>query len=251
MKLKRILAIAAAALSLLGGFFLPNAVAGITDSNRLDNLVMIDSKTISFESLPEMGIPERLGLVANKGAEIMTLYSGNAMDEETAGRAAIRELSRLLGDGPFMMDFGSCLLEDSSVTFIIDKENPNINMIVWEMTLVDEHESRAVVTIDDETGIIMKIIFRQERQPDTETDDDVDGLPPTGPSDAELNANAQSLTMLMREYYDLPVILGGYDFSSSQAYYRADFSYAGRVVSMYGVVRPTGFTMNERVTPKK
>ena len=244
-KIRRGLTLGAASLLLLGSFFLPNAVAGIADSGRFENLIMIDSQSISFDSAPELGIPDRIALIANSGAEIMPLISGNAMDEEKAGATAIREFTRLLLGGPFDFDFRTCKVEECASAFVIDTVNPSLNMIVWELTLSDAPDNKAILTVDDETGMILKIILRQAvRNQNTAAENNASQQSLTN---EELLKNALSLTELMKEYYSLPIILGDYYFNGSYSYYRADLPDGGRVIPMFGVVRSTGFTMNERV----
>jgi len=51
----------------------------------------------------------------------------------------------------------------------------------------------------------------------------------------------------MTAYYGFDVELADYQFSGSLSYYKAEIIDGGLVVPMYGVVRATGFTINERV----
>ena len=247
MKLKRNLVLIAAALLLIGSFFLPNAVAGITDLNRLDNMVMIDSQSISFDSVAALRLPERIELVANSDAESMMLNSGNRMDEETAGNRAIRELNRFFRGGLFEFEFHACSIEECTASFIIDTATPTINMIIWELTLVDTYENTAIVTIDDELGVIIRMIYKQGRR--NQNTSGTNNSLSANLTDEELHNNALNLSELMAKYYTMPVILGDYYYSSSlsYSYYRADITDEGHVIPMYGVVRSTGFTMNERV----
>ena len=245
MKPGRILILSAAAILIAGSFFLPNAVAGISDSNRLNNLRLIDSQSLSFDSAPELSLPERIMLIANSDTEIMALNSGNAMTEDSARSRAVVELSRFIGEGPFEFSFRSCVVEESSAAFAIDTENPTVNMIIWELTLTDADENTAMVTLDDETGMIVKIIFRQGSMSQISS---VTNLMPYELMENRLRANAVRMTELMAEYYDLPIILGDHDFNGVLSYYRGDFMYDGMVISMFGVIRPTGFTMNERTS---
>ena len=245
MKPGRILIFTAAALLLVGSFFLPNAVAGISDSNRLNSLRLIDSQSVSFNAVPELSIPERIILIANSYTEIMALNSGNAMSEEEARARAIRELSRFISGGPFDFSFSTCVVEESSAAFAIDTENPTVNMIIWELTLVDAVENTAMLTIDDETGIIVKIIYRQGSK--NQNSITPVGAPP-GQMEKELSANAVRVAEMMAAYYDLPIILGDYYFDGGLSYYRSDFTDENSIISMFGVVRPAGFTMNERTS---
>jgi len=245
MQIKRDLTLCAASILLVGSFFLPNAVAGITDSNRLNNMIMIDSQRISFDSVPELGIPERLALIANWDTEIMPLNFGNVMDEETAGSRAVRELSRFLRGGPFSFELRTCKVEECSAAFVIDMMNPNVNMIIWELSIADALENTAIVTIDDETGMILKIIYKQAARNQNPTAANNSSQP--GLSDEELYSNALRLSEMINEYYGLQIILGDYYYNGSISYYRADLSDGGRVIPMFGVVRSTSFTMNEKV----
>jgi hypothetical protein len=52
---------------------------------------------------------------------------------------------------------------------------------------------------------------------------------------------------MMGAYYGLPVALADFHYSGGLAYYRADLSSGGHVAQMFGVVRASNFTINERV----
>ena len=244
MKLKRNLAVIAASLLLTGSFFLPNAVAGITDSGRIDNLTTIDAQTISFDAVPDLSLPDRIVLMANKNTEIMALSSGNVMDEETAGSRVVTELSQFFSGSLYGFEMRSCTVQESSAAFVIDPENPTFNMIIWELTIADALENTALVIMDDETGRIIKIVYKQGMR--TGSMSAGNDMPPPVLSNMELHRNALRLTELMAAYYDLPIILGDYHFNGRYSYYRADFADGNRVISMFGVVTSTGFTMNER-----
>ena len=244
MKLKRNLAVIAASLLLAGSFFLPNAVAAITDSGRIDNLTMIDAQTISFDSVPDLSLPDKIVLMANKNTEIMALSSGNVMDEETAGSRVVTELSQFFSGSLYGFEIRSCTVQESSAAFVIDPENPRFNMIIWELTITDALENAAAIVMDDETGKIIKIVYKQGMRTGGMNAGNDTPLPVL--SNIELHRNALRVTEMMAEYYDLPIILGDYHFNGSYSYYRADFADGSRIVSMFGVVRSTGVTMNER-----
>lgn len=244
MKLKRNVLLIAAALLLIGGFFLPNAAAGITDARRLNNLVMMDAQSISFSSTPELGLPEKVALVSSPVTEIISLKTGRNMDFDEASSKVVLELSRFSAGGPRTFDFTGCSVEDGAAAFVIDSGNPAVNMIVWEFNLNDRFEDMLTVTIDDETGVILKII---NRWGDRNTAGAGDGNAETGQSDEELRAAASDLSEMMTAYYGLPVALADYQFSGALAYYRADLSGGGMIIPMYGVMRASGFTMNERL----
>ena len=242
--LMRIIIWGVVAILLAGSFFLPDIVAGITDSGTLDRLAMIESQSISFDTAPVLGLSDRIELVASPRVEIIPMSSGNLMDKDAAGDSAIRELARLFRGGPFDFDFFTCNIEDAAAVFIIDTGNPNVNMYVWEVALNDAYGNRADITIDDETGMILMLIYRYG-QGSANAPDDKSETPPRM-SDGELRETAQELAGLMTAYYDLPVILADYDYSSNFSYYRADLADGGRLIPMYGVVKVTGFTMHER-----
>jgi len=246
LNLKRDLVLGAASLALIGSLFLPNAVAGITDSNKLNNIIMIDSQRISFDTAPELGLPDRIALISDSGTEILPLNSGNVMDEESASGRAINELEGFFRGGPYSFGFRTCKTEECVAAFVINMNDPSVNMIVWELTLIDAQENTALVTIDDETGVILKIIYRpasKNQNSNTANNSQQQDL-----TDSQLYSNAETLSELMKAYYGLNIILGDYHYSGSFSYYRADLSDSGRVIPMFGVVRPAGFTMNERVT---
>ena len=243
MNLKRNLVIIAAVLLLVCGFFLPNAVVSVTDSRRLGNITMIDSQSVVHESTPTLSLPERLALAANKEAELIGWISGNVMDEVDAERKAILELNRFLRNTQFEFDFRAYTTQESTAIFIIDPEFPTVNMVVWELTIVDKEENTAIITIDDETGAILRIIFRQEHRIQHE---ESAGDSPANLTEEELRANASMLVETMAEYYGLQIELADFATGRNQAYYRADVAEPGRYVRMFGVVREAGFTMNER-----
>jgi hypothetical protein len=245
MKLRRNIVLVAAALLLISSFLLPNAVAGITDARRLDNLVMIDSQTVSFDAVPALSLPERIELVANSNTEHMALRTGSVMNLESAESRAIRELMRFFRGGPFEFDPHEYTVEESAAVFIIDPEMPTVNMRVWELTLSDVFDNLVTVTLDDETGMIVKIIYRQGRR--NQDADGINNASPAGRLDEELQAKASRLAEMMAAYYGMRVTLVDYELSGSMSYYRADISGNGRTIPTYGVVRATSFTMNERV----
>ena len=244
MNLKRDLPIGAASLLLLGSFFLPNVFAGVSDSNRMNNLTMIDSQRISFDAAPELDLPDRIALVSSSGTEIVPLNSGNVMDEEEACGKAIRELEGFFRGESFGFDFQTCIVDECAAAFVFNVNDPNVNMIIWELTLVDARENLAYVTIDDETGKLLKVIYRQSaRNPAAANNSQQQGL-----TNEQLYSNAEKLSEMMKVYYGLNIVLGDYHNSGNFSYYRADLIESGRVIGMFGVVRSTGFTMNERVT---
>lgn len=246
MKLKHYLLLGAALLLLAGCFFLPNTVAGITDSRRLDNLVMIDSQSVNFETAPELALPERIALVASPTTELLALKTGKVMDFETAGGRVVAELVRFFTGGPFKFAADKSVMEECTAAFVIDSENPSINIIVWEIVLSDLYGNVVNVTMDDETGMILKLIYRfgsGGRLPDGAQGPSA-GI---GQTDEEFRAAALRLTEMMASYYGLTITLADYKFSGSLAYYRADISGDKELIPMYGVVRASDFTMNEKL----
>jgi len=244
MKLKRYLVLVTMALLLAGSFFLPDAVAGVTDSRRLNNITMIDSQSIVIDSIPALSLSERIVLTANPNSELLAWKTGNVMDLEAAERRAVLELSRFFRGGPFRFDFHSCTVEESSAVFIIDPEVPTASIVVWELTLVDERDNSAMLTIDDETGVILKIIYKQGLN--NQTGAGAGDAPANVITDEELYETAQKLTEMMNEYYSLSISLADYYNRGSFSYYRADIDEQSRTIPMFGVVRATSFTMNEK-----
>lgn len=245
MKLKYILLLIAAALVLAGSFFLPNAVAAVNDSRRLNNYNLIDSESISFYSAPELSLPDQISLVANPNTELLTLKTGQAMDYDSACAKAITELERFFDGSPYMLDYSGQIVEECSAVFIIDSENPSVSMMVWELLLTDKYENAVNLTIDDETGVILKMIFKRGDDNGL-APDDRNNASNTGQSDEKFITTAIRLAEMMAVYYELPVALADYQFSGSLAYYRADMYAGTKVISMFGVVRTTGFTTNEK-----
>ena len=244
MKIGRNIWLGVAALVLIGSFFMPNAVAGVTDARRLDNLVTIDAQSISYEKAPELSLTERIAIASSPNTEMLALKTGQVMGVETAGERAVRELSRFFREGPFEFFTDKCVIEESAALFLIDTSDPSVSMIIWDFTIFDAAGNEAVVTIDDDTGIILKLIFRKGTR--SSSLNTVPELGKADMSDDELNATATGLSKMMEAYYTAQVILGDYQFSGSFAYYRADMTGASAVIPMYGIVKATGFTMNER-----
>ena len=246
INLKRNLALIAAALLLIGSFLLPNAVAAITDRRRLDNITTIDSQSVVFNSIPSLSLVDRLTLVANPNAELIAWKSGNVMDAESAERKAIQEFSRFLRDSQYEFDFFSCSAAEISAVFIIDTENPAVSMIVWELILTDKRENMATVTVDDETGVIIKIIYREGRSAQNGTGT---GNQSIEHIDETLRDSAFGLVKLMAEYYDMEITLADYQIRANGglSYYRGDLTSGSMILPMFGVVRASGFSMNERV----
>ena len=243
MKIRRNLMLIAAALVLICSFFLPNAVAGVTDMRRLDSLTMIDSQSISFDFTSELSLPARLALAASPNTERLPVKTGNSMDEETAASRAAHELARFFRGAEFGLDYSQLSVAEGSAALIIDTVAPAQNMIVWEFDMFDPVGNSVAVTIDDETGVIVRLIYILS---------DRSGFRTAWESyrtttDGQLLYAAQSLTEMMTGYYGMTVELSDYEFSGDLSFYRADIENGGLVVPMYGVVRATNFTMNERL----
>ena len=245
MNIKRYILFAAAALGLAGGFFLPNIVSGAMDSRRLDNVITVDAQSISISADPALDLPRRIALVASPNTEMLALATGQAMGTETAKTRAVRELARFFRGSSFEFDADECTVEDYSVLFVIDAENPTANIIVWELKITDQHSNEALVSIDDETGMILKLIYQlgngvfHAAEPADEKQ--------AAAVENNNYATALQLTETMTAYYGTPVRLGDYVLSGSIAYYRGEMQSSGEDVPMYGVVRSNSFTMNERV----
>jgi len=242
MKVRHYLLLAAVAFSLIGSVFLPNVVAAVMDSRQLDNLIMIDSQSISFAEAPELSLPERIALVASPETDILPLKTGNFMDFDTAKNRANDELIRFFRDSPFQFDFSSYRVEEDKTELVIDTTVHSLNMIVWEFVLIDDFENTVIVSIDDETGTILKLIYRLGSLNRFFTWTGARGL-----SDDDFYSTAESLAEMMREYYELPIILADYHLSGSIAYYKANLFGQNRLIPMFGVVRATSFTINERI----
>ena len=245
LKLKHYLFLAAVALGLVGSFLLPTAVAGIMDARKLDNLTSIEAQSIEFSAAPELNLPKRIALIASSYTETLVLATGQTMEREAAEDRAKQELSEFFSDSPFEFNTDECTVEEGSAGFIINSRDPSESMITWEFRILDRYTNEATVTIDDETGVILKLIYRKgdaalniggstgEVSPDLSAEDMYDA--------------ALRLTGMMTAYYGLPVGLGDYEFRGNIAYYMAYLSGGASGVQLYGVVRATGFTMNERL----
>ena len=224
-------------------FFLPNAVAGVMDGRMFDNLTMIDAQSISIDMNLSLSLADRIALAVNPTSEVLDLETGQAMERETAEARLTQELERFFAGSPFVFAADGCTITEGSAAFVIDAENPTTNMIVWNFTALDPDRNEAVVTIDDETGLILKIIYRQWSD-EVLTAESESGA---GISYEDMNSAALQLIKLLTEYYGLTVRLGDFELGANLAYYRADIYSTGIAVAMYGVIRPTGFTVNERV----
>ncbi|MCL2228024.1 MAG: hypothetical protein FWB97_10455 [Oscillospiraceae bacterium] len=242
MKVRHYLLLGAAALVLAGSFFLPNAVARVTDLRRLDNLVMIDSQRISFAVAPDLTLPERIALAGNASTETLPLSTGNSMDHETARARVAHEIRRFFQGGAFEFEFHGLSVSEGLAALIIDTFVPARYMIVWEFDIVDNSGNLATAVIDDETGVIVRLIYRMG--------DRYGPLISVGEAaslDDLFYSAARRLSEMLAEYYGVSVVLADYQFSGRLSYYRADLSDGGSTVPMYGVVRPASFTVNERV----
>ena len=246
MKLRHYLLLTAAALLLAGSFFLPNAVAAVTDSRRLNNYIMIDSQSISFETAPELDLPDRISLVASPDTETLPLKTGQVMDDPQARETAISELKKLLSGSPLTFVLEGKAITECSAAFMINSEDPSINMIIWELELTDRFGNAMTMIMDDETGVVLKIIFSWGDE-SKNNDGGVRGAMSFGQSDEEFYDTVLLMAKAMAGYYGVPVTLADYQFSGSLAYYRADMFGSGKVISMFGIVRSTGLTMNEKL----
>ena len=245
LHIKRFILPVAAAMGLAGSFFLPNAVAAVMDARRLDNITTVEAPSISISADLSLNLPQRIALVASPNTEMLAITTGRAMGAEMANARALREIARFFRGSLFDFDADDCAVEDYSVMFAIDAEDPTANLIVWEFKIIDRNSNEALVSIDDETGLIIKLIYqlgdgafspagRGEKKP-------------SGPADDVIYETALQLTETMTAYYGMPVALGDYALSGNIAYYRAEMRGSWVAVPMYGVVRSSSFTMNERV----
>jgi len=246
MRIRHYLMLGAAVLVLFASFFMPDAVAGVTDMRRFNNLIIVDSQSISVDTAPELGLLDRLAIAANTSTESLPLKTGNVMDGDAAAERVYQELERFSRQSPWEIDFSKFIVEESAASLMIDTMIPTLNIVVWDLTLIDPSENTVMVTIDDETGVILRLVVRWKTGSMALADLKASDTPI--PSDVELYTIAQSLTEMMTNYYGLHVELADYLFSESFSYYKAEIS-EGRSNSfpMYGVIRATGFTINERV----
>ena len=245
MNLKRYILLAAAGLVLVGSFFLPNFVAGVMDTRMLDSLATIDAQSISISTEPVLGLSQRIALAASPNTEMWALTTGQVMEIETAKTRVVHEIARFFRGDSFEFVAGDYDVEDGSAVLVIDSEDTSITLIMWEFKVFDRQKNEMTITIDDETGMILKLIYQQgiaEPLPEESTGEEAFGL-----VNGDLHDVALRLTEMMTAYYGLTIRLGDYQLGNDLAYYRADIYSGGPVTLMYGVVRVTGFTMNERV----
>jgi len=255
MKLRRNLLLAAAALILVGSFFLPNAVASITDARRLDNLRIIGAQSFSFNIAGELLLHSRIELASSPNTEIIVIEKGARVSEEAARERAAAEIGHFfsgggIGGGPFEFDYEDCVVDEGTAMFLISSQDPSVNMVVWTFDAADPNGNSVTITMDEEYGSILRMVYRrgignpQIGYPQW-FEADIRQTPRA--SDDELYAAALHLTEMLGAYYQSPILLGDYQFSGGLAYYRADFYEQDEVIPMYGVVRATSFTVNERV----
>ena len=245
LKLRRYLPSAVVVLALIGSFFIPNAVIGVMDARRLDNLIIIDAQGIIPGAENELSLLKRITLAASSNTEVLPITAGQVMEMETARSRAVRELTRFFDDGPFEFVIDNCVVDDSAASLIIDTEDPTVNMIIWEFKILDLYANEVTITIDDETGVILKLIYRRENgslYSEELPDEDMAGL-----YNDELYDVAMRLSEMMDAYYGLPVMLSDYHFSGTMAYYMVEMNSGGQTIQMYGVVRSNNFSVNERL----
>lgn len=242
MKMRHYISLAIAALIIIGSFLLPDAVAGVTDMHRLNNLVLVDSQRISFDTAPELSLAERISLAANAGAEVLPLNTGSAMNSETAEERASAEIARFFRGGAFDFNYNYIQINEGVPSLIIDTMAPTNYMIVWEFDIIDDSGNSVTLILDDEIGVIVRLIYRiGNRDNAMITEGHFQS------QDELFHTAARRLSEMMTAYYGVSVVLGDYQFSGSLSYYRLDITEGGLVIPMYGVVRATSFTINERV----
>ena len=237
----RVLLGVAAVLLLAGSFFLPNIVAGVTDAATLDKLILTDTQGYSFDSVPSLDIVDRIELVANRNIEKIPLKTGRALDMSAASTKALFEIERCFRGGPLDFNFRRCQIAEGGAVFVINTAEPSVNIIVWEFTIDDPAENTMTISLDDETGLIIKVIYRRSALADMEETQVTSGQPGRD----ELYAVASKLTEMMADYYGMPIALADYKLSDDIAYYKAELT-GDRVIPMYGIVRAHVFTMNEQ-----
>lgn len=229
--------LAVAALVLLfGSFFLPNIVADVTDARTLGKLAFLDTQDFSFDSVPILGVADRIELVANRHIERIPLDTAGQREIAIAADKAISELERCIRGGPLEFDFRRCTVGEGGAVFLIDTAEPSVNMVVWEFILNDPAENTITATLDDETGLIVKVIYKSASEADETGSDNED----------KLYEIAFEMIKMVERYYRLPVVLADYTRNSNIAYYKAELTSGDKVVPMYGIVRAHIFTMNEQ-----
>ena len=253
MSLRRNIVLSIAAIVLVCSFFMPNGVAGIMDSRRLDNLTIIDTQRFNFEVVSELSLMQRIALAASTSAEIMAIETGQVMEMEAAGSMAVSELVRFIGGSGIAVEASEYVVQSGSAVFVIDSADPSVNMIMWDFTLSDNHSSQVTLTIDDETGVILKMIYQSNADILSEeiVEEVISGstfFESADPSGDVMRTAALVLTEMMTAYYGRPVSLTAYELavSGTLAYYMAELRGDGVDTPMFGVIRANGFTMNER-----
>jgi len=236
------MAIAVAVMIIIGSFFLPNVVAQFTDLRRIDNLVFADSQRLSFDAADELTLVERIALAGSANTEILPMITGNALDHEAARDRAALEIIRFFYGGTFEFVFDEKSVSEGFASLVIDIRQPNRYMIVWEFDITDPYGNSVTVIIDDEVGVIVRLIYRM-----ADRDGAMITYRPSAPVDEQFYLVASHLANLMADYYGMTVTLADYQFSGTLSYYRADILSGGLVIPMFGVVRTASFTMNERV----
>ena len=242
MKMRHYISLVIAVVIIVGSFFMPDAVAGVTDMRRLDNLVLIDSQRIHFDAAPELSLAERISLAANGSAEILPLNTGSNMDSKTAKDRAVTEITRFFHGGVFEFNYNNVQVSEGLPSLVIDTLAPTNYMIIWEFEVIDDSGNFATIILDDEKGVIVRLIYRLGNR-----DTALISTSQFESQDQMFLTAAGHLAEMMTAYYGQSVTLGDYQFSGTLSYYRLDMSEGGLVVPMYGVVRAASFTINERV----
>ena len=224
----KILIVIAVIALLAGSFFLPNIVAGVADARTLDTLMMREAQGFSFDSRPKLAVPDRIALVADRSIEALPLNTGRIMDMAAASERAVEELTWFFSGGPIDFNFDLCLVEEGGAEFIINTYDPSVNLIVWEFTIVDPSKNTFIITLDDETGVIIKVIYRGAIMSD------------------DRYAAALRLAEMMNDYYGLSISLADFQMGGDIAYYKANLTAGDMEIPMYGIIRASGFSMNEQ-----
>ena len=238
MNKKSVAVIAIVLFVLIGCFFLPSTVAGIMDKQTLGKLIMTDSSSISYEAAPDLALTARLKLISSSSSESAALKNGKNMDRAAALRKVITELKRFDLAGEMGFIFDNCAAEEVQVGFVINTEDPSVNMIIWAFQLRDIDGRQIMVIIDDETGVILQMIYRHGDAPPK--------LHPDGIIDvADMEKTANLLADMMTDYYGCPVNIKEYEQTGNLGYYNAEILSDGVLIPLYGIVRESGFTINE------
>lgn len=142
-------------VSLCIGFFLPDIIEKVSNSNVLDHVQTYDIDPVSIKEQKETGLTEIFRLVADMNKnETVKLDSGEYFDEQSIESLAgsyVEDLSDRVG-----ISRPSYEITGTTPVLLLDAKDPEVNTIVW---VVDIHTSgyNMTMVINDYYGVLVGI----------------------------------------------------------------------------------------------